>query len=185
MNYEVEQKYWLAETEEFKHRLKSVSAEFLRTIHQADTYYNHPLRDFAQTDEALRIRRTEDENFVTFKGPKIDTTTKTRIELELPLPSGAEGAQQFGALLEALSFRLVTTVKKTRQLYRVKRNGREIEVALDRVEEVGSFVELETTAQSKADLKPARETVAELADELELESNERRSYLELLLENRR
>ena len=44
-----------------------------------------PCRDFAQTDEALRIRTVGDTSFVTYKGPKLDATTKTRRELELPL----------------------------------------------------------------------------------------------------
>ena len=49
---------------------------------QVDTYFSHPARDFAATDEALRIRSIDQENFVTYKGPKLDATTKTRREID-------------------------------------------------------------------------------------------------------
>ena len=47
----------------------------------ADHYFNGHDRDFHQTDEAFRIRRMGEKNFLTYKGPKRDTDTKTRIEI--------------------------------------------------------------------------------------------------------
>ena len=63
---------------------------------QVDQYFAHPARDFAQTDEALRLRRVGKQNFITYKGSKIDATTKTRREIELPLAPGEEARRPMG-----------------------------------------------------------------------------------------
>ena len=51
---------------------------------QVDEYFNHPCRDFAVTDEALRLRKDPDGK-MTYKGPKLDRTTKTREEIEMDI----------------------------------------------------------------------------------------------------
>jgi hypothetical protein len=77
------------------------------TVTQVDQYFNHPARDFAQTDEALRLRRVGEVNFITYKGPKLDAITKSRHEIELPLPSGDAAATGFAELLTTLGFQPV------------------------------------------------------------------------------
>jgi adenylate cyclase class IV len=56
-----------------------------------------------------------------------------------------------------------------------------VEVAVDEVDRLGSFVELEVLASEKT-LDAARACVVSLAAELGLSVSERRSYLEMLLE---
>src|SRR5947209_1900997 len=102
MKYEVEQKYRYPADLDLEKRLNDLGAAWHEPVQQVDTYFAHPARDFAATDEALRIRSVGEQNFVTYKGPKIDKTTKTRHELELPLASGHKAAEQFGQLLQAL-----------------------------------------------------------------------------------
>ena len=58
---------------------------------------------------------------------------------------------------------------------------RSFEVALDEVEQLGPFLELETSA-GDADLGAAQAALASLARKLDLQQIERRSYLELLLQ---
>ena len=110
MQWEVEQKFQLAD-ESQERTLQELGVRFAAPVSQADCYFNHPARDFAQTDEAFRLRQVGDENFVTYKGPKVDLETKTRRELELPLASGPESAAEFEAMFVALGFRPVATVK--------------------------------------------------------------------------
>jgi adenylate cyclase class 2 len=59
--------------------------------------------------------------------------------------------------------------------------GRRVEGALDDVEGVGTFVELELRADEKS-VDEARRAIATLAAELDLGPSERRSYLEMLLD---
>src|SRR3990172_1174758 len=120
MNLEVEQKHRVVDATSFLRRLAELGARLGPPIVQVDQYLNHPCRDFAQTDEALRIRTVGDATFVTYKGPKLDATSKTRHELELPI-AGRPG--EFSDLLTALGFKPVATVEKTRRPFTLDRNG--------------------------------------------------------------
>jgi adenylate cyclase class 2 len=180
MHIEVEQKFRARHSPTLLTRLERLGAVFEEPIMQVDRYFAHPARDFARTDEALRIRRVGERNFVTYKGPKLDATTKTRRELELPLTAGTQAAEEFVELLEALGFSSVREVRKTRRAAHVLWQRGDVEVALDDVDRLGQFVELEIVTNSE-NPTAARELVASLAAELGLETVERRSYLELLL----
>lgn len=188
--YEVEQKYRVADPSILEARLVALAARFREPIHQVDRYFAHPCRDFARTDEALRLRRVGDLVAVTWKGPRIDSAVKTRRELELglaqvpPLPGGPRGGQatldRWSELLEALGFRPVQEVAKRRRPARVPWRGTEVEVALDSVAGLGEFLELELQA-SPGELPQAAACIESLARELGCTDCERRSYLELVL----
>jgi len=65
MQYEVEQKFRLDEpAESIAARLLEFGATAIGEVRQADHYFNHPVRDFATTDEALRIRSVGDQNWL-------------------------------------------------------------------------------------------------------------------------
>ena len=178
--YEVEQKFRVPNLDTVRVSIEQLGAKVSDGFEQADSYFAHPSRDFASTDEALRIRRVGLLNLITYKGPKIDTTTKTRREIELPLPGGELYANQFTQLLLALGFSPVAVVHKTRRTAIVEWRSHQVEVAFDEVAQVGSFIELEVQADETG-LAEAREVVVSLADELRLDQAERRSYLEMLL----
>src|SRR5690349_9367631 len=182
MQFEVEQKHRVPDLRVLEERLAERGVEIGHTVVQADRYFAHPSRDFSQTDEALRIRTVSDKSFVTFKGPKLDTTTKTRREIELPLDANDARGKKFAELLESLGFKPVAVVRKRRRRFEVEFNGKRVEGALDDVDGVGEFVELELLADD-AGMEESKRTVSKLADELQLGSVERRSYLEMLLEN--
>jgi adenylate cyclase class 2 len=180
MKYEVEQKFPVDDLADVQSRLIELGAAISPPQEEWDLYFVHPVRDFARTDEALRIRRKKDFYAITYKGPKIDQTTKTRREIELPLGDTAEVALQWVELLKALGFSPLAEVRKSRRKAWVKWDNRQVEVSLDRVEQLGAFVELELVVEP-AELEAARAVVASLAERLGLRNSERRSYLELLL----
>lgn len=181
MRMEVEQKFAVADLEEVATRLAALGVDLGEVRHESDLYFSHPARDFARTDEALRIRRVGSRAYVTYKGPKVDATTKTRHEIDLPLPDVA-AAPQWQQLLEALGFRPVAEVRKARRKALLAWLGRQVEVSLDVVEHVGTYVELELVTD-RAGVEPAKQVLQALATELGLRTSERRSYLELLLES--
>jgi adenylate cyclase class 2 len=180
MHFEVEQKFRVDDLAAIEAQLIALGVRLDADIEQLDRYFAHPCRDFAQTDEALRIRQVGARCFVTYKGPKIDSTTKTRRELELPLSDAPEGVAQWTALLEALGFQSVAEVHKLRLPGHLTWQAAEIEIALDRVDHVGTFVEFELLAGAEG-LELAKSRILSLAAELGLAGAERRSYLELLL----
>lgn len=180
MKYEVEQKFPVSDLAAIQARLVALGAVPGEVVDQLDYYLAHPCRDFAQTDEALRIRQVDRRCYVTYKGPKVDATTKTRREIELLLGVGLAGAAPWLTLLEALGFQRVAEVHKVRQTARLNWQDADLEIALDRVTGVGTFVEIELTAD-EAGLELAKSRILSLANELGLAGAERRSYLELLL----
>src|SRR6187401_1493860 len=99
MRYEVEQKHRVDDPAALAQRLAERGVMAGPPVVQTDCYYAHPARDFAATDEALRIRSVGGESFVTYKGPKLDAATKTRREIELPLDQNDADGAQFGELL--------------------------------------------------------------------------------------
>jgi adenylate cyclase class 2 len=180
---EVEQKFRVADRAVVESMLAEHGVQLAAPQLQVDRYFNHPSRDFGQTDEALRIRQAGEQNYVTYQGPKLDRTTKTRREIEVTIAHGPAAADQFAAVLIELGFRPVAEVRKQRRKAMVERSGHAIEIVLDEVEQVGAFVELECKA-TKSDMEAAKAVIASLAVELGLTENERKSYLELLLERR-
>jgi len=176
--YEVEVKV-PADHDAVRDALAAAGAEEGATVEQADTYYDAPHRDFASTDEALRVRRvrtgdTEDAR-LTYKGPKVDTRSKTREEIE----TGVEDADDAGAILEALGFSPAATVRKRRTYFAVG----EYAVVLDDVAGLGEYVEVEREVPA-ADVDDARDAAYELLETLGLDPADqiRTSYLGLLLE---
>jgi adenylate cyclase class 2 len=159
-------------------RLATLAASPLGTHRQIDTYFAHPTRDLAATDEALRLRLDGERLLITYKGPKLDPPRKTREEIEFPLGTNLETATR---LLERLGFRAVATVEKERTDF-VLEGG--MLVSIDRVAELGSFCELEVAADA---VRSGREVLEAGMQRLGLAAHRliAESYLELLLEARR
>lgn len=178
---EVEMKFAVAGFEGLLGHLRAAGAGPAAIHGEADQYFNAPDRDFARTDEALRIRRVGDKSFVTYKGPKRDAQTKTRTEIEVPLAAGAVAADDLARLLTCLGYRPVAVVRKQRRTFHLVRDGFSLEVCLDEVEKVGQYVELEILTPEER-LEQARALLLKLAADWGLSGSERRSYLELLLQ---
>ncbi len=177
---EVEMKFPIADVAPLEEKLRAAGARRGEQRQEQDQYFNAPDRDFAKTDEALRIRRIGEKNIITYKGPKKDLQTKTRTELEVPLQAGPRTAEDAVAVLTHLGYRFVAVIRKQRTIWHLERAGYDVEICLDRVQGVGDFVELEIVA-AESSLDAARQAVLNLAQDLGLTSTERRSYLEMWL----
>jgi adenylate cyclase class 2 len=182
MHLEVEQKYRIDSHDAIRCHLARLGARAGAPVIQIDTYYGHPQRDFATTDEALRIRRVGQSNWLTYKGPKLDQATKTRQEIDLVIAGGEHGAADGTELLLALGFSRVAEVRKRRQSFQLMRGAWTVEVLLDEIRDLGQFVELEILAD-ESEREAACQQLAQVADELGLSQVERASYLELLLQS--
>ncbi len=178
---EVEMKFRVADWTAIIAKLEATGAVPEPRREDTDHYFNAPDRDFAQTDEAVRLRRIGAENYLTYKGPKIDTVTKSRPEIELRLADGSQTAADAVRFLSSLAYRPVAVVSKFRQVYNFQRDGFTLSACLDDVGAVGRYVELEILAdESRYEL--ARAVLLKAVEEFGLVEHERRSYLRLLLE---
>lgn len=180
MQFEVEKKFWIDSLNDALAKLEKLGVSVGPPIEQIDKYFSHPQRDFGKTDEALRLREVGPKNFITYKGARIDDTTKTRRELELPLIDGSEHSEQFEQLLTLLGFDPVMTVRKFRRKAEREWDGYQVEICIDEIDQLGQFIELEITSDLK-DLDQTKAALLSLAEHLKLSRPEKRSYLELLL----
>src|SRR3954447_21963499 len=139
---EVEVKFANADHATLERQFKAWGAAEVESRRDEDHYFNAPDRDFARTDEALRVRSIGAKNFVTYKGPRRDAATKTREELELPLADGPDAAD-FRRLLTHLHYRPSGVVRKSRRVFELRRDGFPLHASLDEVDGLGSFAELE------------------------------------------
>ncbi|MDD1674113.1 MAG: class IV adenylate cyclase [Methanomicrobiales archaeon] len=121
-------------------RLHQLGARDCGVIRERDVYFNAPHRDFGTTDEALRIRYSEPGNAaMTYKGPKVaGFAAKARIELTVSI----DPAFSMEEILVTLGFARVAEVRKVRSYYQLA----DASVALDRVDGLGTFVEIEASA---------------------------------------
>ncbi|WP_406655914.1 class IV adenylate cyclase [Methanolobus sp. ZRKC2] len=161
-----------ADHEQAKELLFGMGAEFLGVQHHCDTYFNAPHRDFASTDEALRIRSVNGRSVMTYKGKKLDTISKTREEFETPV----DGANSRSILL-ALGFYESGIVRKTREIFSYEK----LIICLDNVKDIGEFIEVEITAESDVELHTKRIFAFLEKFGIGEEDSIRTSYLEMML----
>jgi adenylate cyclase class 2 len=173
---EVELKVRIPALDPVREQLAGKNAKFCGRIHEHDIYYNAPHRDFATTDEAVRVRYTDDQAVVTYKGPKIKTFgLKAREELNFSVESG----EAFETMLVRLGFTRTTEVNKWRENYTLGTAS----ISLDTVDELGTFAEIEVNAENEDDNPTG--TIEKIAKTIGVEGEPiLASYLELLLAKR-
>ncbi len=177
---EIEMKFAVGDFGPIRKTLGEWHARPEAPIDEADHYYNAPDRDFAQTDEALRLRRIGPANMVTYKGPKQAGPAKTRTEIEVNLEPGDDTAEKYCRLLTHLGYRAVAVVRKKRTIYHFQRSGFDLQACLDNVDQVGQFAEVEIVAPEEKK-GAAQALLIQVAKELGLNDHEKRSYLEMFL----
>ena len=137
---EVEKKFTLSDPAPLKARLARLGARPGPPVRQVDAYYNAPHRDFlvpAVISEWLRIRVEGDGGSVNFKRfHPLDAVAKTHAD---EFETAVDDVEAMRRLLEALGFRPLVTVEKTRETCRLA----DVEVAFDHVVGAGDFVEFE------------------------------------------
>lgn len=168
---EIEIKAYCDDLEQVVQEVKKLGGKYLKTQNESDIYFNHPLKDFKITDEALRIRTINDKSILTYKGPKVSKQSKARIEEETELLD----KNQMMIILKQLGYQIGGKVEKKRDYYLL--SG--IEICCDEIMELGSFIELEKKGN---DIKKIETDLYKLAEKLNLNKFERRSYLELKME---
>jgi len=188
MPFEVEIKVRLHESiDEMKAKLTVVGAKWEVKLEHVDDYYLMPegFRNFAETDEALRIRAVkqegEDEKAdITYKGKKLRGDTKTREEIIVKLSS----AEKMGGILEHLGFTNAYTIHKWREIFSHEYNGETIEITVDQIEHLPDpYMELELYAATEEEINAKQGLLFEFLKELgyRRKDSERLSYLELVM----
>jgi adenylate cyclase class 2 len=167
---EVEVKLPLKDADTLRRRLKDLGAFPFPPEDEDDTFFQHPMRDFAKTDEALRLRRTGEAMELTYKGPRQPGKAKTRREYNIPVAADPT------PVLKALGLNPGFTLMKRRERHRLGK----VTICIDDVEGLGRFVEVEAMGE---DRREAEERVEDAIVRLGLGDipREERSYLAMAL----
>lgn len=184
---EIEIKAKIASVAEMAERIAGAGAVFECDLVHEDIYFDRPakLGSFARTDEALRLRISRNETagkeevFLTYKGPKVDATTKTREEVDVAVAD----AGKVRRILALLGFKEVIVIEKVRKHYQ---HG-DVSIMLDRVEGLPDpYMEVEILADDEGALDARREQLFRYLEGVGIGrgASERMSYLELVLSAR-
>jgi len=121
--------------------LENMDAKVLGKYREVDIYLNHPCRDFSKTDEALRIRVFSGRNLceLTYKGPRTCFGERIKVREEVTIKVLRSDVEGLIRLLKRLGFKEVARVVKERTEFQVG----EVKIALDKVEKLGCFIEIE------------------------------------------
>ncbi len=144
---EVEMKAPVEDADIIEGRIREMGGEFLGEKVQEDFYLSHPCRDLRGADEALRLRREGERWMVTFKGARKKGNLKIREELEFAVGDGAVALEVFGRL----GFAVGAKVFKIRREYSIIGAT----IAVDRVEKLGGFVEIEASKEGDEEERSA------------------------------
>jgi len=156
--------------EKIKKELIKLGASFCGEEEEKDVYFTASYRDFIKSRECLRIREKKDASELTYKGP---TTSEMIVkkqfwksEINIPIIKGRE--EELGFLLEQLGFKKVAVVKKKRQKFIIRKQI----VNIDKVENLGFFIEIEQLAENLDEREKALKENIEILREIGLDKKD-------------
>lgn len=184
MNIEVEIKIEIDNFEAIKAKVATVG-KLIKSIHQVDDYFIPSHRDFfaqkPHPTEWLRIRTNPDK--VTFEYDKsINKKANGEQECAEEYETEISNVEEFRKILNFLDFKKVVTVDKQREYW----DCGDLEIALDKIEGLGSFIEVEAKGnfENTADAKKAcLKFLADLGIKNAEDVQINKGYPVLLLEN--
>ena len=176
---EVETKLKIDHIEHIEDRIKKLKVEYKGEKTEIDLYFDHSDIQILSGGGAFRVRDADGKYRLTYKGPKKDNETTSRPEFEIRI----ESAMEMIKILDELGFYDIFEVKKLRKTYLLK----DLIITLDKVDELGEFIEVEGKASNDEDFKKKKDEIFKLLKKLGLSTEEisQRSYLEMLLDKKR
>lgn len=151
-------------------KLSNLNPIYIEDYYETDTYFNHPCRDFRESDEALRLRTkcssVGKTYFVTYKSRRIlDKFFKKRIEYEVVV----DDLDTFKKILSNLGFSETVSFTKKRIVYRINNSY----LYLDDLFGIGLFIEIEGFEE---DIVKAIDLIKDCIEKID------KTYLEICLE---
>ena len=189
---EIEMKFRVANAAEYERLIsETLGASFGEPTVESDVFFTNEALGFPNEGKSLRIRRRGNYLAATFKGPRLDSQTKTREEIELTLVDERpelteenarrvdEARANWIRFYERLGFSQYGVVTKSRRRASTEYGGRQFEITLDEIDGLGVFTELEVSAE-KEEFVDARAVVMLLAQKLGLRETVTSSYLSMV-----
>ena len=141
--------------------------KFLEQIVEEDTYFTDKAMSFVKERVCLRTRKTNDNRLeLTFK-PRTDSLTEQYGKKEINIELKIEDYQDIKFMLNSLGFDEYVSFKKDRTVYTKRINGFQHNIMIDKIEGVGSFVELEILANNEEEKEQLHDELDRFVEEFE------------------
>ncbi len=159
---EVEIKSRVKNFEEIKNKLAEIGAKSMKSEEQTDAIFGHPSmldgNNFViEGGYSARVGQRGEKTTVEFKEI---LRGKGGIEVKSPIASIELGKK----FLNRLGFKEAFTIHKFRDYFKL--DG--LEIALDKVDTLGNFIEIEKMVSSPDEIESARKECHELLDKLNI-----------------
>lgn len=152
---------------------------FSAPVLERDTYYQHPSRDFIDSDEWLRVRSRSncDQLLVCYKGSKEKSESGVKVRREIEFMA----SQEVVHLLDILGFIPLVKVEKYRRSAVVEHEHWKKTITLDDVVGLGKYVEIEALVGEDQDKAGVVLSIERLAVQNGLSKPEKRGYAKMML----
>jgi len=167
---------------QIKKKLKKI-LKFVKSSHQVDEYFTPAHRNFVKPKypfEWLSIRNRGDKTILSYKHyyPE-NAENKTHCD---EFETEIKNTKQLEKIFFMLDFKKLVTVEKEREVYLY---NNEFEISLDRVKELGNFIEIEAL-KIFGSVEKTREKLFEFAKSigLDISKTDKRGYPFLLMKKK-
>lgn len=140
--------------------------EYLGIKEVVDTYYYDPLRKNLkpnsnnQINECLRLRKTDNNNFITYKTDEFDKNGRWLYSNEYE--TKIDDLSIAMNILEKIGLKELITIHNKKRTYKYK----EYEIVLETVKDLGYFIEVEFCTDKDIDIKKKKEEIQNFIDSL-------------------
>ena len=180
---EIELRFPLKNPKDVINFLNTNAKPISKDLFQKDTYFTPIHRDFLNVKypyEWLRLRETNKENSLNYKHFYPENVEKTDYcdEFEIKI----DNIELMKKILLNLNFKKIVVVEKSRSTWMFK----DVEIAVDEVKDLGSYIELEAKNHFE-DPKKGKEYLYSILEELNAEVGEEelRGYPFMVIEKQK
>lgn len=168
--YEIQIKLPINNLGKIRKKLEDLKIEKSETKWQQDTYFEAPGWKLPKTDELMRIRQEGEKYILAYKGPSRGKEIRTKPKIEFQIDPDLKD------VLEKIGYKKALQINKQREKYLFEK----IEIVLDKVENLGEFMELRT--ENPKDERKIDDLIKKLG--LDSKQATKKSYFELMLKKR-
>lgn len=146
---ETEKKYYCLEPEKLIELALNLNFKQTKKINEIDEYFTDIDSNFIKNRTCLRIRKQDDEKMeITFKG-KSNDMLGLYCKLENNISCNIDEYNNYLNLFLSLGYYSYVEVKKERLIYKLKNDKYNYSIMIDKLDELGGFVEFEIISEKE------------------------------------
>ncbi len=146
---ETESKYYCIEPEKLIHQCEVLGLKRVKSIVEDDEYFTDLNSNFIKNRTCLRIRKTDHKDMeITFKGKSLKLLGQYS-KIENNIQADLLEYENYVSLFSSLGFYSYVNVDKERIIYSYQHKPYECNVMIDKLQEIGGFVEFEIIANNE------------------------------------